>query len=167
MSFVDEATNGARFWVPCTERVPGMPDYRGSGPFPTTPKGFTGRITFLRIIDPRSGKPTEINGEAWFTNSEQVRELIKHANGQIRFDPAEIVEKGILSPDEMASLGYVVSATPKQPAPDATPIPEAMPDFYTMSKAELREWANARGIFLDERMSKDKMVSQVKKEIEK
>lgn len=162
--FVDDAKRGVRLWVRCTEKMDGR-EYRGSGPVPTTPRGHMGRIVYPRIIDPRSNKPTEIYGEAWFTNAEQVREIIKHSGGQVMFDPDEIVERGMMSAEEMTQLGYHVTASAKHVAPDQSPLREAMPDFDTMSKSELREWANTKGIFLDERSSKNAMIEKIKKEI--
>lgn len=162
--FADDARSGVRIWVRCTEKMDGR-EYRGTGAVPTTPKGHMGRIIYPRIIDPRNNKPTEIYGEAWFTNAEQVREIIKHANGQVMFDPDEIVEKGIMTADEMIALGYHVTARDaKQAAPDQSHLREATPDFDTMPKSELREWANAKGIFLDERISKQAMIEKIRKE---
>lgn len=166
MTFIDETKKGARFWLPSVERWPGLPDTKGERHAPRSPRGHMRRMVFMNIIDPRNKKPTEIYGEGWFSNSEQVRELIKYAKGRLMFDPNEIVSKGILSADEMRSMGYNVTVeSGVASAPDSSPLPEPIPDLNTMTKHELREFANSKGIFVDERMNKDAIVQKIKGEL--
>lgn len=168
---------GARFWMKFRRYNLGSRDTVCDYPYPKSADehGTIGRAFYPNIPDPRKAKPkegrqpgTEIHGEGWFEDPDQVEGLIRHSGGRLQFDPQEIVDKGILSVEKMAELGY----TKVKPAPAGVKLAErkpteVIPSFGRMSDEEIREWANKHELFLDARLGRQKLIDRAQEHAKK
>lgn len=169
MGIIETAKQGIRFWIPCVEHYPGQPETKGEGPYPKT-KGHIARVTFANIMDPATKAPVFVYGEAWFDNAEIIEHLVQHGGGRLKFDPAEIVTKGYMSPEQILRLGYTVpKGTVQGSAHEKAfdPTPPVLPDFNLMSKTEMKTWADDNNILVDAKLIKDQMAKKIKNELEK
>lgn len=172
-STLKDYQDGVRFWLPCQEVYEGIPPKIAEYPWPKeTSKGFPRRMRFAHIADPNTDppRPIEITGEAYYADPGTVAALAREALGNqfLRFDPQQVIDKGILSVEEMAALGYPgLSPSDKKAAGLPAETREVIPSFDTMECEEIRTWADAHGIFIESNLTQGEMVKKVRAALKK
>lgn len=87
--------------------------------------------------------------------------------GQLEFNPQDAVDEKIFTKGEMIAMGFMQPDPEEEvevKAPEVEELPPALPDFDTMSKAHLVEWADSQNppIHLDRRKRKTDLVKEVR-----
>ncbi len=158
-----------RFWLPSRIEQPGKPAYttdnqeRISYAINEGARVTPGRMHFKRLN-------LTIKSEYETKDRNLILKLMK-AGGQLRFNKMDAINEGILTPDDFAQAGIplpkeVGNAPVKEPEKKIEEV--VLPDFDTLSKKNLVEWADAQEppIHLDRRKRKGDLVKEVKEALE-
>lgn len=152
-----------RFWTRGTISGTVSPERRrAKEPFPEdgVPVGFNApNIEY-------HGHPLRFIGAIMIDDPNVAFKLMRYEQGVLQFDPRDALQW--FSKKALESIGVTVDdhevEDPEAPLTPMEPnVP--LPNFYTMSPKERREWANAHGIFIDENLPPDKAAEHVKAEV--
>jgi len=133
------------------DRMPGMDS-----------KGHFERVTCrIMRLEKYGMNPPEFTGEFETDNSAIAEEILKFGPARL-VNPQAAADAGV-SLSLLQGCGYAVHApfTAPPPMPEPEPEPE-MPDFNIMQPGEVVAWAEGKGIRLDGRMRKDKLLADLK-----
>lgn len=109
-----------------------------------------------------------IRGSYETSNPAEVKVLLKV--GSLFFNPQDAVDEGIFTAEEMIAMGWTVKppagqeVKPEAIKVPAVDLPDPLPDFDTISKSALVDWADAQDppIHLDRRKRKDDLAEEVR-----
>lgn len=124
------------------------------------------RVYKLKDAIPRGGR---IRGAYKTTNPAHCKVLMQV--GSLDFNPQDAVDEGIFTAGEMKKMGWDVIAPPdakpedvevKEPVVEA--LPDPLPDFDTMTKENLANWAGEQDppIYIDRRKKKSDMADDAR-----
>jgi hypothetical protein len=148
--------------------LPGMPPINTSDPAMlkmAAEQGAKISIGEIKIYKLRDKIPNGMIRSRYETKDPaQVRLLMKV--GSLDFDPQDAVDEGILTAEEVTKMGWKVEAPPEPVEVVSVPdeIPDPPPDFDTMKKDELIDWANEQEppIFLDRKKRKSDLADDAR-----
>jgi hypothetical protein len=180
---MENEKKGMRFWLPCLEYQPDIPERPINQPFPPK-KGepahregaryLVTRLEMPRIKWPLNGEGEGhliIYGEVFIDDPGTCKKLMLGQPPRLRFDPQEAVDLGYLSAAEVRAMpaGYEVKDREDVEPAGNVKMPEApLPDFSRgFTKEGIINWALEHKIALDPHGKREELIKDLLTEIKK